>query len=111
MRATDLPRRNLLSFSLLSLALIGLAGGCDKNKKNKVMSPMADNHPTINLFGFEESALHHIHNTVELHRNIFLVHYDPASPGQIEWVNCPISASYTYQKSAGRRVESMYIRS
>ena len=97
-------RRSLVLPSLASLVLLA---GCDKNPKKDVI----DNHPTINLFGFEESQLHHIHNTVELHRNIFLVRYDPKSPDRIEWVNCPISATYTYQKSAGRRVESMYVRS
>lgn len=107
MRVADLLRRTLVPLSLASLALLG---GCDKGKK-KVMNPMSNNHPTINLFGFEESQLHHIHNTVELHRNIFLVHYDPERPNQLEWVNCPIQANYSYQKSAGRRVESMYIRS
>ena len=100
----------LASVSLLSLVALA---GCEK--KVKTQPPTADapknNHPTINLFGFEESQLHHIHNTVELHRNIFLVHYDPAQPDRLEWINCPISASYAYQKSAGRRVESMYIRS
>jgi hypothetical protein len=104
MRAPDMLRRTLLLSSLASLAVLS---GCDMNPKDKVL----DNHPTINLFGFEESELHHIHNTVELHRNIFLVHYDPKSPDRLEWVNCPISATYTYQKSAGRRVESMYVRS
>jgi len=104
MRATNLLKNTLLPLSLL-LAL----GACDKGK-NKRMTAVPDNHRIINLFGFEESALHHIHNTVELHRNIFLVRYDPSSPGRIEWVNCPISASYTYQKSPGRRVESMHIR-
>ena len=108
MRATELLRGTLVSLSIGSLLLLG---GCDKGKKKGPVNPMADNHPTINLFGFEESELHHIHNTVELHRNIFLVHYDPAQPERIEWVNCPISATYQYQRSAGRRVESMYIRS
>jgi hypothetical protein len=103
MFAADLLRRTIVPFSIASLALLG---GCEK-PDDKVL----DNHPTINLFGFEESELHHIHNTVELHRNIFLVRYDPESPDELEWVNCPISATYTYQKSAGRRVESMYIRS
>jgi hypothetical protein len=109
MSALDSFRRTLspLAFSLLALALLG---GCDKGKR-KLMSPVDSNHPTINLFGFEESQLHHIHNTVELHRNIFLVRYDARSPDRLEWVNCPIAANYTYQKSPGRRVESMYIRS
>jgi hypothetical protein len=104
MRVADLLRRTLVLSSLASLAVLG---GCDRKPNKKVI----DNHPTINLFGFEESQLHHIHNTVELHRNIFLVRYDPKSPNRLEWVNCPIAANYTYQKSAGRRVESMYIRS
>src|SRR5690606_9911593 len=84
------------------LASLTLLAGCKREQTN---------YPTINLFGFEESQLHHIHNTVELHRNIFLVRYDPRSPDKLEWINCPISATYTYQKSAGRRVESMYVRS
>ena len=71
----------------------------------------ADNHPTINLFGFEESQLHHIHNTVELHRNIFLVKFNPEEPNNIEWINCPLAATYKYQESRGRRVESMFISS
>ncbi|MFO7565008.1 MAG: hypothetical protein R6X02_20350 [Enhygromyxa sp.] len=104
MRVADLLRRTLI---LPSLATLALLAGCDRKPNKKVI----DNHPTINLFGFEESQLHHIHNTVELHRNIFLVRYDPKSPDRLEWVNCPIAANYTYQKSAGRRVESMYIRS
>lgn len=103
MRAPAVLRRLVLP----SLASLTLLAGCDKNPKRAVL----DNHPTINLFGFEESELHHIHNTVELHRNIFLVRYDPKSPNRLEWINCPISATYTYQKSAGRRVESMYVRS
>jgi hypothetical protein len=107
MRATELLRGSLVSLSIASLCLLG---GCEKKPKPPV-HPVADNHPTINLFGFEESELHHIHNTVELHRNIFLVHYDPATPDRIEWVNCPIDATYQYQRSAGRRVESMYVRS
>ena len=74
------------------------------------MSPANGNHPTINLFGFEESELHHIHNTVELHRNLFLVRYDPNTPDQIEWVNCPVSADYVYRKANGRRVENIFVR-
>jgi hypothetical protein len=111
LRAAKFMGRTLVPISLLSLLAIS---GCEKRKK-EAKHPGAEvthnNHPTINLFGFEESQLHHIHNTVELHRNIFLVHYDPMQPGKLEWVNCPISANYTYRKSAGRRVESMYIRS
>jgi hypothetical protein len=109
LRAVKLLSRSLVPLSLLSLLAIS---GCEKKKsKHPVGDATQHNHPTINLFGFEESQLHHIHNTVELHRNIFLVHYDPLRPDKLEWVNCPISASYTYRKSAGRRVESMYIRS
>ena len=74
------------------------------------MSPANGNHPTINLFGFEESELHHIHNTVELHRNLFLVRYDANTPDQIEWVNCPVSADYVYRKANGRRVENIFVR-
>lgn len=74
------------------------------------MSPAQDNHPTISLFGFEESQLHHIHNTVELHRNLFLVRYDPATPDEIEWVNCPVSADYVYRKANGRRIESVFVK-
>jgi hypothetical protein len=101
MRAPAMLRRTFLLSSLASLALLT---GCHPD------DPVPVN-PTINLFGFEESQLHHIHNTVELHRNILLVHYDPKSPDRLEWVNCPISATYAYQKSAGRRVESMYVSS
>lgn len=107
MHVTQSLHKILLPLSLLSLTLLG---ACDKGV-NKRMTAVPSNHQIINLFGFEESALHHIHNTVELHRNIFLVRYDAALPGQIEWVNCPISASYTYQRSPGRRVESMHISS
>lgn len=82
-------------------------GGC----KPGVIVLVPDNHPTINLFGFEESALHHIHNTVELHRNIFLVRYNPKEPNSLEWINCPIAATYTYRQANGRRVESIYIKS
>jgi hypothetical protein len=74
------------------------------------MSPAQDNYPTINLFGFEESQLHHIHNTVELHRNLFLVRYDAERPDQIEWVNCPVAADYVYRKANGRRIENIYVR-
>lgn len=82
--------------------------GCDHDRK--VMSPAQDNYPTINLFGFEESQLHHIHNTVELHRNLFLVRYDANTPEQIEWVNCPVSADYVYRKANGRRIENIFVR-
>ncbi len=107
MLTARLLRRTLVPVSLASLALLG---GCDKSKSKKLEAPI-DNTPTINLFGFEESELHHIHNTVELHRNIFLVRYDPQMPDRLEWVNCPISATYQYQRAAGRRVESMYVQS
>jgi hypothetical protein len=103
MRATIEALRYAVLFVCLALL-----GGCDKNK---VMVLVADNHPTINLFGFEESALHHIHNTVELRRNIFLVRYDPEQPNSLEWVNCPIAATYEYRQANGRRVESLYIKS
>jgi hypothetical protein len=96
-----------LRYAVLFMCLAVL-GGCDKNK---VLVLVADNHPTISLFGFEESALHHIHNTVELRRNIFLVRYDPERPDALEWVNCPIPATYQYQQARGRRVESIYIKS
>jgi hypothetical protein len=96
-----------LRYAVLFMCLAVL-GGCDKKK---VMVLVADNHPTISLFGFEESALHHIHNTVELRRNIFLVRYDPEQPDSLEWVNCPIPATYQYQQARGRRVESIYIKS
>src|SRR5690242_20201067 len=97
----------VLRYAALFVCLAVL-GGCDKNK---VLVLVADNHPTISLFGFEESELHHIHNTVELHRNIFLVRYDPERPDALEWINCPIPATYQYQQARGRRVESMYIKS
>jgi hypothetical protein len=97
----------VLRYAALFVCL-ALLGGCDKNK---VLVLVADNHPTISLFGFEESELHHIHNTVELHRNIFLVRYDPERPDALEWINCPIPATYQYQQARGRRVESMYIKS
>lgn len=103
MRATIEALRYAVLFMCLALF-----GGCDKNK---VMVLVADNHPTISLFGFEESELHHIHNTVELRRNIFLVRYDPEQPNALEWVNCPIAATYEYRKANGRRIESMYIKS
>jgi hypothetical protein len=103
MRATILALRYAVLFVCLAFL-----GGCDKDK---VMVLVADNHPTINLFGFEESELHHIHNTVELRRNIFLVRYDPEQPNALEWVNCPIAATYEYRQANGRRVESMYIKS
>lgn len=103
MRATIEALRYAVLFMCLALL-----GGCDKNK---VLVLVADNHPTINLFGFEESALHHINNTVELHSNIFLVRYDPEKPDALEWINCPIPAAYHYQQARGRRVESMYIKS
>jgi len=94
-----------------ALALVSLASGCRKSSDVGVKAPVASNNPTVNLFGFEESQLHHIQNTVELHHNVFLVRYDPAKPRMIEWVNCPVEANYSYQKSNGRRVESMYVRS
>jgi hypothetical protein len=97
----------VLRYAALFVCL-ALLGGCDKNK---VLVLVADNHPTISLFGFEESALHHIHNTVELRRNIFLVRYDPEHPDALEWINCPIPATYQYQQARGRRVESIYIKS
>jgi hypothetical protein len=100
-------RIEALRYAVLFVCL-ALLGGCDKNK---VLVLVADNHPTINLFGFEESALHHIHNTVELRRNIFLVRYDPEQPNALEWVNCPIAATYEYRQANGRRVESLYIKS
>gem|GEM_PF-2853597 len=93
-----------LRLALPAFACAGLLTGC------RPPTPV-DNHPTINLFGFEESALHHIHNTIELHRNIFLVRYDTSKPNELEWVNCPISANYEYRKASGRRVESMHISS
>ncbi|KIG13544.1 hypothetical protein DB30_07992 [Enhygromyxa salina] len=98
-----------LRHTLLFLALILLAGCA--GKKGKVLVLVADNHATINLFGFEESELHHIHNTVELHRNVFLVRYDAEKPDQLKWVNCPVAATYSYRQANGRRVESMYVRS
>ena len=88
---------------VLFCSLLAFLGSC----KQEITS----NHPTISLFGSEESQLHHIHNTVELHRNIFLVRYDPDKPNNLEWINCPISATYKYQEAKGRRVESMYINS
>ncbi len=102
-----LSRFRPLSWSLPLVCTL-LSSGCDHDRK--VMSPAQDNHPTINLFGFEESQLHHIHNTVELHRNLFLVRYDPAAPEQIEWVNCPVTADYVYRKANGRRIENIFVR-
>ena len=65
LRAVDLLRPTFVLPSLLSLAVLT---GCP----GPGPGPGPDtNHPTINLFGFEESELHHIHNTVELHRNYF----------------------------------------
>lgn len=96
-----------LRYAVLFVCL-ALLGGC---AKDKVLVLVSDSHPTINLFGFEESQLHHIHNTVELHRNIFLVRYDPKKPDVLEWVNCPIAATYLYRQANGRRIESMYITS
>ena len=101
----------VLNQALRYVALCSLFFLLTSCKKPPVMVVPINNHPTINLFGFEESQLHHIHNTVELHRNIFLVRFDPEQPGNLEWVNCPISATYKYQESRGRRVESMYISS
>jgi hypothetical protein len=92
----------------LPLACLLLVAGCER--KSKIMSPASSNHPTISLFGFEESQLHHIHNTVELHRNLFLVRYDPDQPDNLEWVNCPVPAEYVYRKANGRRVESTYVK-
>ncbi|PRQ01082.1 hypothetical protein ENSA5_27640 [Enhygromyxa salina] len=89
--------------------VLALLGGCAG--KDKVLVLVADNHPTINLFGFEESELHHINNTVEMHRNVFLVRYDVERPNELDWINCPIDATYVWDLSKGRRVESMYIRS
>lgn len=91
----------------LACCLSSLA--CDSDRR-KVLHPTTDNYATINLFGFEESQLHHIHNTVELHRNLFLVRYDSNSPDQVEWVNCPVSADYVYRKANGRRIENIYVR-
>ncbi|PRQ06280.1 emp24/gp25L/p24 family protein [Enhygromyxa salina] len=105
MRATF----DALRHTLLFLALILLAGCA--GKKEKILVLVADNHATINLFGFEESELHHIHNTVELHRNVFLVRYDPETPDKLKWVNCPVAATYSYRQANGRRVESMFVRS
>ncbi|EDM77472.1 hypothetical protein PPSIR1_24849 [Plesiocystis pacifica SIR-1] len=90
------------------LALAGLVAGSGCTKQ-KVMVLVADNHPTINLFGFEESELHHINNTVELHRNVFLVAYDPKKPNTMEWINCPVPAEYKYHAAPGRRVETIHI--
>jgi hypothetical protein len=104
MRATFDALRHTLLFLALTL-LAGCAG------KEKILVLVADNHATINLFGFEESELHHIHNTVELHRNVFLVRYDAKEPDKLKWVNCPVAATYSYRQANGRRVESMYIRS
>lgn len=99
------------TFAALRLAtlLSGLAAltAC----KPKVLMVVTDNAPTINLFGFEESQLHHIHNTIELRSNIFLVRYDPKKPDALEWINCPIPATYSYRQANGRRVESIYIQS
>lgn len=106
-----MPTRSLSPNRLVQLALPVAALGLLACKPPGPVTPVATNHPTINLFGFEESALHHIHNTVELHRNIFLVSYDPSKPHELEWVNCPISANYEYRKANGRRVENMHISS
>jgi hypothetical protein len=106
MRATFDALRHTLLFLVLALTVLAGCAG-----KEKVIVLVADNHATINLFGFEESELHHIHNTVELHRNVFLVRYDPEEPDALKWVNCPVAATYSYRQANGRRVESMYIRS
>jgi hypothetical protein len=89
-------------------ACLAVLGGC---AKNKVMVLVDDNQPTISLFGFEESKLHHINNTIELHSSMLLVKYDPKKPENIEWINCRIPAAYQYQHAKGQRVESMYIKS
>jgi hypothetical protein len=89
-------------------ACLALLGGC---AKNKVMVLVDDNQPTISLFGFEESKLHHINNTIELHSSMLLVKYDPKKPEELEWINCRIPAAYKYQHAKGQRVESMYIKS
>lgn len=98
---------DFLRYAVLFMCLAVL-GGCGKNK---VMVLVSDNQPTINLFGFEESKLHHINNTVELHSSILLVKYDPKKPEAMEWINCRIPAAYKYQHAKGQRVESMYIKS
>ena len=98
---------DLLRYAVLFVCLAVL-GGC---AKNRVMVLIDDNQPTISLFGFEESKLHHINNTIELHSSMLLVKYDPKKPENLEWINCRIPAAYKYQQARGQRVESMYIKS
>jgi hypothetical protein len=65
----------------------------------------------FNLFGLDHSELQHIHTTVDLHRNVVLVRFDPLHPEAIDWVDCPIPAAYGYQRATSPRRESMSIES
>lgn len=72
------------------------------------------NSPSISLFGFEESQVHHIHSNLDPERasgRVFLVRYDPRRPRDLEWVNCPIQVPYKYHVADAPRVEEMRIRS
>ena len=72
------------------------------------------NAPSINLFGFEESQVHHIHSNLNpeaARGRIFLVRYDPRRPRDLEWINCPIEIDYKYHRSDALRIEEMQIRS
>ncbi len=91
----------LMLGTLLASACGGGGGKMGRKKTNQA---------AINLFGFEESEVHHIHTSVEHSGRIFLVRYNPRRPGNLEWIDCPVEVNYQYYPANGRRIETMQIR-
>jgi hypothetical protein len=69
---------------------------CGPPPVGKVAEATGTNYVSLQLFGYDDMQAEHFQR---VQGQVFLVHFDPADPQNLNWVNCAAAATYTYGPS------------